>query len=367
MGSRSGNRHGLVRAGTLTQRAETPLAALDHEELVIRRGRRTGAYTIVAVHSTALGPSLGGCRMWRYESSAAGARDALRLSRAMTFKAAAAGLRLGGGKGVICAEPGPPPTGAARTALLHDFADTVQVLGGSYLTAEDVGTSARDMAVIAERTDYVTGLARAKGGSGNPSQFTARGVEAAMRACCEHTFGTRDLHGRTVAIVGAGHVGSELAKRLTKAGARLTLADINPAKREIADNLKARWTDPSSALLAKVDIVAPCALGGAIDEVNVSRLRAKVVCGAANNQLAHDGLADDLHELGILYAPDYIVNAGGLINISVEFDDGGYDPGEARRRVDGIEATVATMLADGGVPLVAADRLARRNLEAARG
>jgi leucine dehydrogenase len=371
MGSRSGDGHGLVRVGTLTQRAETPLATLDHEELVVRRGRRTGAYTIVAVHSTALGPSLGGCRLWRYESSAAGARDALRLSRAMTFKAAAAGLSLGGGKGVICAEPGPPPTGARRRDLLHDFADTVNVLGGSYVTAEDVGTSARDMAVIAERTSHVSGLARGRGGSGNPSPFTARGVEAAMRACCQNAFGTRDLEGRTVAIVGAGHVGSQLAKRLSKAGAKLMLADINPAKREIAAGLEARWTDPSTALLAKVDIVAPCALGGAIDEVNVGRVRAKVVCGAANNQLAHDGLADDLAARGILYAPDYIVNAGGLINISVEFHDGGYDPAEARRRVDGIEHTLASILdeaaADGATPLVAADRLARRNLQHQRG
>jgi leucine dehydrogenase len=353
------------------QRAETPLVSLDHEELVVRRGRRTGAYTIVAVHSTALGPSLGGCRLWRYESSAAGARDALRLSRAMTFKAAAAGLALGGGKGVICAEPGPPPTGAHRRDLLHDFADTVNVLDGRYMTAEDVGTSARDMAVIADGTRHVAGLARSRGGSGNPSPFTARGVGAAMRACCERVFGSRDLRGRTVSIVGAGHVGSELAKRLTRAGAKLTLADIDPAKRELADRLGARWTDPSTALLADVDVVAPCALGGAIDEVNVGRLRARVVCGAANNQLAHDGLADDLAAHGILFAPDFIVNAGGIINISVEFDGGGYDPGEARRRVDGIERTMSEILdqaAAGEItPLIAADRLARRNLHSAGG
>jgi leucine dehydrogenase len=243
----------------------------------------------------------------------------------------------------------------------------VEILGGSYVTAEDVGTSARDMAAIAERTEHVSGLARSRGGSGNPSPFTARGVEAAMRACCERAFGTRDLAGRTIAIVGAGHVGSELAKRLSRAKAKLTIADINPAKKEIAADLNARWTDPSTALLADVDIVAPCALGGAIDEVNVSRLRAKVVCGAANNQLAHDGLADDLHELGILYAPDYIVNAGGLINISVEFDESGYDPAEARRRVDGIEETVSTILAAPGTPLAAADRLARGNLQRAAG
>jgi leucine dehydrogenase len=353
------------------QRAETPLATLDHEELVIRRGRRTGAYTIVAVHSTVLGPSLGGCRLWRYESSAAAARDALRLSRAMTFKAAAAGLRLGGGKGVICAEPGPPPTGARRRALLHDFADTVNVLDGSYVTAEDVGTSARDMAVIAERTKHVSGLARSRGGSGNPSPFTARGVEAAMRACCERAFGTRDLRGRTVSVVGIGHVGSELAKRLTKAGAKLVLADIDPAKRELADRLGARWADPTAALLADVDVVALCALGGSIDEVVVGRLRARVVCGAANNQLAHDGLADDLAAHGILFAPDFIANAGGLINISVEFDEGGYDPAEARRRVDGIERTMGEILdeaaAGGTTPLAAADRLARRNLHSSAG
>jgi leucine dehydrogenase len=289
----------------------------------------------------------------------------------MTFKAAAAGLALGGGKGVICAEPGPAPTGAHRRDLLHDFADTVNVLDGSYVTAEDVGTGARDMAVIAQRTRHVSGLAQSRGGSGNPSPFTARGLEAAMRACCERAFGSRDLRGRTVSIVGTGHVGSALAKRLDKAGARLTLSDIEPARRELADRLGARWTDPTTALLADVDVVAPCALGGAIDEFNVSRLRARVVCGAANNQLAHDGLADDLAARGILFAPDFIVNAGGLINISVEFAEAGYDPAEARRRVDGIEETMSGILdqaaASGTTPLIAADRLARRNLHSAAG
>src|SRR4051794_39222933 len=172
------------------QRAETPLATLDHEELVVRRGRRTGAYTIVAVHSTTLGPSLGGCRMWRYESSADAARDALRLSRAMTFKAAAAGLSLGGGKAVISVAPGAAPGGRTRRAILEDFGDTVDVLEGNYYTAEDVGTSSRDMTVIAERTRYVTGLPRPRGGSGDPSPFTAIGVEAAMRTSCERVFGS---------------------------------------------------------------------------------------------------------------------------------------------------------------------------------
>src|ERR687887_607327 len=197
---------------------ETPLISLDHEELVIRRGRRSGVYTIVAVHSTTLGPALGGCRMWRYESSADGARDALRLSRAMTFKAAACGLNLGGGKGVICLEPGRAPTGKLRRDLLLDFADTVAVLEGSYITAEDVGTGSRDMAVIAETTKYVTGLGRKGGGSGDPSPYTAQGVEAAMRACCERVFSTPDLSGRHMAVVGAGGVGSQLVRRLRKGG-----------------------------------------------------------------------------------------------------------------------------------------------------
>ena len=213
---------------------------------MIRRGRRSGLYTIVAVHSTVLGPALGGCRMWRYQSSADAARDALRLSRAMTFKAAAAGVPLGGGKGVIATEPGKPPAGGRRRDVLLDFADAVNTLEGRYVTAEDVGTSARDMAVLAGGTRHVTGLARSKGGSGDPSPFTAQGVEAALRACCERRFGTRDLGGRTVAVVGVGRVGSRLARRLAKAGAKLIVADIDEGKRELAQSIGARWEAPST-------------------------------------------------------------------------------------------------------------------------
>jgi leucine dehydrogenase len=213
--------------------ASSPLVSFEHEELVVRKGRRSGAYTVVAVHSTALGPALGGCRMWRYESSADGARDALRLARAMTFKAAAAGLSLGGGKGVICADPGPAPSGRRRRDMLLDFADTVNALEGRYITAEDVGTGARDMATIARGTRHVTGLGRSKGGSGDPSPFTALGVEAAMRACCARRFGSRELKGRRVAVVGVGRVGSKLARRLARAGARLLVADNDEGKREL--------------------------------------------------------------------------------------------------------------------------------------
>ena len=346
--------------------ATSPLVSLDHEELVIRKGRRSGAYTVVAVHSTALGPALGGCRMWRYESSADGARDALRLARAMTFKAAAAGLSLGGGKGVICADPGPAPSGRRRREMLLDFADTVNALDGRYLTAEDVGTAARDMATIGRATAHVTGLARSRGGSGDPSPFTARGVEAAMRACCDARFGSPELKGRTVAIVGVGRVGSKLARSLARAGARLLVADIDESKRDLAKLLpRARWVSPSAALTAEVDVLSPCALGGAIDPAVTRHLRCAVICGSANNQLAHEGLAEDLAAHGILYAPDFIVNAGGLINISVELG-GSYDPALARRRVGSIERTMTLVLeqarAAGVTPVEAAYDLARSRL-----
>jgi leucine dehydrogenase len=344
----------------------TPLISLDHEELVIRRGRRSGVYTIVAVHSTTLGPALGGCRMWRYENAAEAARDALRLSRAMTFKAAAAGLDLGGGKGVISAPAGGPPAGKRRRAMLLDFADTVEALEGSYITAEDVGTSARDMAAMEERTKFVTGRPRSRGGSGDPSPYTALGVEAAMRASCEHRFGSTSLKGRTVSIIGLGRVGGRLAKLVARAGAKLIVADIDPGKRALAQKLGARWMDPTTAVLADADVVAPCALGGAIDEYNAGRLRCEIVCGAANNQLAHEGLGDDLAAHGILYAPDFIANAGGLINVGAELDPDGYDSKRVRRRVLGIEDTMREIYAEaerlGRPPLVAAYALARRRL-----
>jgi leucine dehydrogenase len=347
---------------------DTPLISLDHEELVIRKGRRTGVYTIVAVHSTTLGPALGGCRMWRYASSADAARDALRLSRAMTYKASVAGVNLGGGKGVIGLEAGMAAKGRFRSDMLLDFGDTVGALEGRYITAEDVGTSARDMAVIARETEYVTGLARSKGGSGDPGPFTAMGVEAAMRACLEERFGSRDLRGRTVSIVGAGRVGFALANRLSRAGANLIVADIDESKREQVEKLEnARWADPSTALLADVDVLAPCALGGTIDEVTVNRIRCEIVCGSANNQLAHEGLAEDLAALGILYAPDFIANAGGLINVASEVE--GYDAKRVHDRVLGIEQTMARVLeeseAAGVIPLAAAYRLARKRLSEA--
>jgi leucine dehydrogenase len=348
------------------------LVSLDHEELVVRKGRRSGVYTIVAVHSTTLGPSLGGCRMWRYATNADAARDALRLSRAMTFKAAAAGLNLGGGKAVISLPPGPPPTGKARRAVLEDFGDAVQVLEGAYYTAEDVGTSSRDMTVIADRTRYVTGLPRGRGGSGDPSPFTAMGVVAAMRASAQRVFGSTSLKGRAVSVIGAGRVGSRVARLLSREGAKIVLADIDDSRRSLARELKnTRWTDPTTALLADVDIVAPCALGGMVNGHSVQRLRCAIVCGAANNQLAHDGLAEDLAKRGILYAPDFIANAGGLINVATELDPEGYDAVRTRRRALGIEETMDHIYdeaeAANTTPLATAYALARRRLAEAGG
>ena len=308
--------------------------------------------------------------MHAYPDVSAAVDDALRLSAAMTLKAAAAGLELGGGKGVVCLPAGEPgPAGMRRREILLDFGDAVAALDGAYVTAEDVGTNAEDMVVVAERTLHVTGLPRSAGGSGDPSPFTAEGVEAAVRACCQRTYGTRDLAGRSVAIVGTGQVGSALARRLATAGVELLLADVDPAaRRGLSDLPHARWVTPEQALVANVDVLAPCALGGIIDEDSAAGLRCAIVCGAANNQLAEDRLAHVLAARGVLYAPDFVVNAGGLINISHE-RGAGYDPARAHAAVAAIESLLQRIfrMADlGGItPLAAAQRIARRRLAAA--
>jgi leucine dehydrogenase len=306
--------------------------------------------------------------MWGYDDARAALRDVLRLSRTMTYKAAVADLPLGGGKGVIMLHGQAPVTAERRHAALLDFADTVQELDGRYITAEDVGTSSRDMAVIAERTKHVVGLARSRGGSGDPSPITALGVEYAIRACCERVFSSGSLRGRTICVVGLGHVGSRLAKRCRRAGARLVVSDVDPSRRGLAQQLGARWVAPERALEAEVEVLAPCALGGILDSETVPRLHCKIVAGAANNQLADDEIADILAARGILWAPDFVVNAGGLINIAEEI--AGYDAAAARRRVRGIADTLRRIFDDaesiGATPLTAAMELARRRLAAAR-
>jgi leucine dehydrogenase len=304
--------------------------------------------------------------MWAYDDSRAALGDALRLSRAMTYKAAVADLPLGGGKGVIMAAPSGGWSAERRRAALLDFADTVEALDGRYVTAEDVGTSSRDMSLIAEGTSHVAGLSRRRGGSGDPSPFTALGVESAIRACCRRVLSTDSLRGRTVAVIGLGHVGSRVAARCARAGASLLLSDLDPGKRRFAEELGARWTTPERALAAEVDVLAPCALGGFLDGQTVPELRCRVIAGAANNQLADDRIADLLAAREILWAPDFVVNAGGLINIAEEL--GGYDAATARRRVRGIadtlEAIFDSAASMGVTPLTAAMELARKRLVA---
>ena len=334
---------------------------------MIRRGTRSGLYSAVAVHSTVRGPSLGGCRMWAYEDTRAGMRDALRLSRAMTFKSAAAGLPLGGGKGVIMLPAGhAPPAGDDRRDELLDFGDTVGSLGGAYVTAEDVGTSDRDMAVIAEATDHVAGLAVETGSSGDPSPWTALGVLCAMEVACERAFGSASLAGRSVAVVGLGRVGGKLARLLAEEGATLVAADVDEGKRALADELGARWTDPDSALTADVDVLAPCALGGVLDDDTVPELKCRVIAGAANNQLAADAIAVQLADREIVWAPDFVANAGGIINISVELEPAGYDAVRAEERVRGVSDTTRAVFdhadATGATTLAAAMEIARRRL-----
>jgi leucine dehydrogenase len=342
----------------------SPTERLDHEELVVRRGGRTGIYVIVAVHSTALGPALGGARLWRYRAPGDAIADALRLSDAMTFKAAAAGLDLGGGKAVLCADG--ELTEGRRRELMLDLGDVVESLGGRYITAEDVGTGTEDMAVIRERTSHVVGLPVALGGSGDPSPLTARGVEAAIRACCERRFDSPDLPGRRVCVVGLGHVGTRLAERLLAAGAEVIAADIDPGKRRLAARLGVGWTDPGSVMAMPCDVLAPCALGGAIHRGNVGSLRCGIVCGSANNVLAEERLAKQLASRGIVYAPDFIANAGGLINVYAELHE--LDGERTARLVDGIGETVAVILAKAversTTPLEAARELAAERLGA---
>ncbi len=230
----------------------------------MRRGQRSGLYTLIAIHSTARGPSLGGCRMWGYGDARLAVRDVLRLSRAMTYKAAVADLPLGGGKGVIMAPTDSPLTSRRRHAALLDFGDLVESAQGRYITAEDVGTSSRDMAVIAQRTGHVAGLARSRGGSGDPSPFTALGVEAAIRATCRRVFADASLRDRSICVLGLGHVGSRVAKRCARAGAQLIVADVDPRKQALASELGASWSTPTEALAGRGRRARPVRAGRAV-------------------------------------------------------------------------------------------------------
>ena len=312
----------------------------DYEDVRVIEGPRSGLTMAVAVHRTVEGRSLGGCRMWSYPKPGAAVADAERLARSMTFKAAASGLRLGGGKAVIDLPADGPLEGERRRDALHDFGEFVESFDGRYVTAQDVGATLGDMVEVARWTEHVAGHPVEQGGAGDPSSFTAEGVEIAIRASLQ----PREIAGARVIVIGLGHVGGELARRLAARRARLAVTDVNPARRALADEIGAEWIDdPESALFLDADLIAPCALGGILDEDTVPRLNAPVVAGAANNQLAHDGIAQLMHDSGVLWAPDFIANAGGLIAVSDELY--GFDRARVQRRIGAIGSTLAEVYA----------------------
>ena len=311
------------------------LAQYDYGELHVKRDAATGMQAIIAIHDTRLGPSLGGCRFINYDTETAAIVDALRLARGMTYKAAITGLDLGGGKSVIIK----PRQEFDRSALLRAFGKFVDDLGGHYITAEDSGTSLEDMEVIRSVTKHVTGVAPEHGGSGDPSPFTALGVRRGIEACVKYVLKRDDIRGLHVAVQGVGHVGYHLCKELAALGAKLTVADVDPLKSERAQReFGAEVVSLDQIFHVECDVLAPCALGSALNDETVPQLRCKIVAGAANNQLAEPRNGDDLMQRGILYAPDYAINAGGLINVATEI--GGYDANKSRARVLKIYDTI---------------------------
>lgn len=283
-----------------------------HENVVFIRDTATGLSAIIAVHDTTLGPALGGCRIWPYQNSGDALTDALRLSHGMTYKNALAGLELGGGKAVIIADPRKDKT----PELMGAFGRHVERLSGSYITAEDVGVSPTDMEAVARRTSHVRGTVAT--GLGDPSPYTALGVFVGIKAAARHVFGSDDLAGRTVSVQGLGHVGGDVAAQLYHAGARLVVSDIHaPAVDRAVDAFEAIAVDPSDAHAVEVDIFAPCALGAGLNASTIPQIKAQIVAGAANNQLQTPADGKALQQRGILYAPDYAINAGGVISIAL--------------------------------------------------
>lgn len=348
--------------------AHAPLPDFDHERVSTVTGARSGLRITVALHSSALGPALGGCRLWAYEHWIDGVADAMRLSQAMTMKNALADIGAGGGKAVIALPPGLALSPQQRRDALLDLGDLVESFGGSYITTEDVGVTEHDMVVVRERTDHVVGLPAADGGAGEPSAGTAVGVVAAIEQVLLALFGSSVVEGRSFVISGLGQVGSRLARSLAEAGARLTVTDINPAARGLADELGATWIDPGAALSTAADVFVPAGLGGILTAEAIDQLPVRAVCGPANNPLAERSGADALAERGILYAPDYVVNAGGVIHLALT--ERGESAEVVHARLRGIGATLAEVLtlatADGVTPLDAADRLALARVRAAR-
>lgn len=332
----------------------------DHEQVVFAADPASGLRAIIAIHSTRLGPSLGGCRMWPYKTDDQALEDVLRLSRAMTFKAAVAGTGQGGGKAVIIGDPARDKS----DALFEAMGRFVESLGGRYMIAEDSGTTLQDIEIVARQTRFAGGLT-AK--SGDPSPATAWGTFHGVRAAVEKHLKHTTLEGVTVAVQGLGNVGMQLCRFLHEAGARLIVSDI---KTELTEEAAARFgaalATPGEILFAEADVIAPCALGAVLDDVTIPRLKATVVAGAANNQLAEDRHGQMLLDRGILYAPDYVINAGGIIDIDEVRADGGYDESHALDRCAAIYGTLMDLFrraeADGATTNLTADRMAQEIL-----
>ncbi|MCH6267992.1 branched-chain amino acid dehydrogenase [Neobacillus citreus] len=341
------------------------LEQYDYEQVVFCQDNQSGLKAIIAIHDTTLGPALGGTRMWTYESEEAAIEDALRLAKGMTYKNAAAGLNLGGGKTVIIGDPRKDK----NEEMFRAFGRYVQGLNGRYITAEDVGTTVADMDLIHEETDYVTGISPAFGSSGNPSPVTAYGVYRGMKAAAKAAFGSDSLEGKVVAIQGVGNVAYSLCRHLHEEGAQLIVTDINrEAVNRAVEEFGARAVDPNEIYGVECDIYAPCALGATVNDDTIPQLKARVIAGSANNQLKETRHGDLIHEMGIVYAPDYVINAGGVINVADELY--GYNYERAMKKVEtiynSIEKVIEISKRDGIPTYVAADRMAEERIERIR-
>ena len=307
----------------------------NHEQIVFCNDKETGLKAIIGIHNTNLGPALGGTRMWNYTNEAEALEDVLRLSRGMSYKAAITGLNLGGGKAVII--------GNAKTqktdALMRRFGEFVHSLGGKYITAEDMGMETRDMDIVNDVTPYVTGISKSRGGAGNPSPITAYGVFMGIKAAAKYKFGTDKLEGKKILIQGIGHVGEAIVELATKEGAHVIINDINQEQLEIVSKKYGATIHSDTDIYGlDVDIYAPCALGATINDATIHRIKAKVIAGAANNQLQDEiKHGKILRERGIAYAPDFLINAGGIINVYAEIAK--YDRAEINKRTENIYNT----------------------------
>ncbi len=307
----------------------------NHEQIVFCNDKDTGLKAIIGIHNSVMGPALGGTRMWNYANEWEALNDVLRLSRGMTYKSAITGLDLGGGKAVIIGDAKTQKT----SELMRKFGEFVHSLSGRYITAEDVGMETKDMDTVRDVTPYVTGISESRGGSGNPSPVTAFGVYMGMKAAAKYKFGTDNLDGKKVLVQGIGHVGETLVDYLTKEGAIVTISDINEARlNEVGAKYGAKIFTGDDLYSADVDIYAPCALGATINDNTVYRINAKVIAGAANNQLALENVHGPiLRDRGIVYAPDFLINAGGIINVYAELAH--YDKAEIMRKTENIYNT----------------------------